>query len=345
MNELKNNNFREKYISDMCRKILSVDLNAKDIRFINEGAMNFVYEANTPKGKIYFKQALEKAKNYEKIGIDLASIPHLRIRYEKNFIDKIKEVLPKEIQLPKILSYDSENNILILTDVMGEKGILLQNALLEGNFDEKTASNIGRFLGITHRYTYKKKNSIRGTPKEGIENWKVFLNMRTKGIKSEKKVAKELEKLYYEVLTNHTYDILINMDCCPKNIFQRHDGSIGLIDFELASGIGDPAYDIGFSLGHYFIFSVLNNVPENSINTMKSMFKSYLDEITSLDFGELETRMIKYGGAVMLYRVQGSSPAPYIKEDKIKELINKGSKMILSDANNLNDVFKILKGY
>ncbi len=344
MQELRNIDFRNKYIPDICKKIFSVDVDTENIRFIDEGAMNFVYEVTTPKGKIYFKQALQKAKNHEKIGIDLASIPHLRIKYEKIFIDKIKEALPKEIEIPEILSYDGKNNILIMRDVAGNNGKLLQDALLEGDFNEQIASNIGKFLGISHRLTYNKNNTIRGSSEEDMENWKVFLNMRTKGIKSEKEVNKDLEKLYNETLKNHTYNILINMDCCPKNTFQRPDNSIGVIDFELASGFGDPAYDIGFALGHYFLFSVLNNVPKNSINAMKSMFRSYLDEIKDFEFGDLERRMIKYGGAVMLYRVQGSSPAPYIKKDKVQELINKGSEIITNNFNHLNEVFRILKG-
>lgn len=343
MQELRDINFRNKYVTDICKNILSVDVDAGNIRFIDEGAMNFVYEVNTLKEKIYFKQALEKAKNHNKIGIDLASIPPLRIVYEKNFIEKIKEAFPKEIKIPEILFYDEKNNILIMKDVSGDNGKLLQDALLANDFNEKTAYNIGKFLGILHRYTYNKDNVIRGSSEEDMGNWKVFLNMRTKGIKSEKEVNKELEKLYNETLKNHTYNILTYMDCCPKNTFQRLDSSIGVIDFELASGFGDPAYDIGFALGHYFLFSVLNNVPENSINAMKRMFSSYLAEIKSLDFEDLETRMIKYGGAIMLYRVQGSSPAPYIRQNKIKELINKGSKIIVSNANNLDDVFKILK--
>ena len=49
----------------------------------------------------------------------------------------------------------------------------------------------------------------------------------------------------------HGYDrenhILLLSDVAGK------DGKIGVIDFELASMIGDPAYDLGFFIGHYLI--------------------------------------------------------------------------------------------
>jgi hypothetical protein len=60
-----------------------------------------------------------------------------------------------------------------------------------------------------------------------------------------------------DTLNNHTSDILVIMECCLKNIFQRQGNSVGAFDFEFASGVGDPAYDIGFLIGHYLLFTLL----------------------------------------------------------------------------------------
>ena len=348
MEELRNSAFRNKYVSDICNEKLGVSIEAEDIKFIDEGAMNFVYMVNTSKGIFYFKQALKKAKDHTRIGADLASIPHLRIRYEKNVIDIIHGLLPKEIEMPEILSYDSENNILFLKDVSGDGGVLLQNALLKGDFNEKVASNIGKFLGISHKKTYDGKNVIRGDLEEDRRNWEIFLNMRTRGIASigdiPKDAAAELSRLFDNALKNHTYDVLINMDCCPKNIFQRQDDSIGVIDFELASGVGDPAYDIGFALGHHFLFSALNGVSDSSVATMDSMFDSYLSEIECLDLKDTPERIIKYAGAILPYRVSGSSPAKYIPENMRVDLIGMGSKVITSNCADIDSVVRILRG-
>ncbi len=37
----------------------------------------------------------------------------------------------------------------------------------------------------------------------------------------------------------------MNLDFCPKNILVG-ESTIGIIDFELSSSYGDPAYDLGF---------------------------------------------------------------------------------------------------
>lgn len=346
MIELRNESVRDKYISDKCNKIFGDNIVIGDISFIDEGVMNFIYKVDTSKGNLFFKQALTDVKNKGRVKQDLASIPHQRIKYEKNVIDKLKMVMPDKIKLPNIYKYDEENNILILSDV-GGAGELLQNALLSGDFDTKIASNIGIFLGLSHKYTYGFRNIIREDIAEDKKNWEIFLNMRTRGIASSprlgKKVGSDLCRFYNDVLSYHTYNVLINMDCCPKNIFQRKDKSIGVIDFELASGVGDPAYDVGFILGHYFLFSILKGNPKNAIDSIHAVINSYVECIENLDVGDLVSRAIKYAGAVMPYRIVGSSPAEYIPKDRYEELISKGSSIILSNVNNLDEVVLLLK--
>ena len=45
----------------------------------------------------------------------------------------------------------------------------------------------------------------------------------------------------------------------------------------------------------------------------------------------------------MPYRVVGSSPAGYIPKDRHEELISKGSRIILSNVNSLDEVVLLLK--
>ena len=344
MKELKGKEFREAYISQQCSDILQTEIKGDDIHFIDEGAMNFVYSVTTAKGSVFFKQALDKAKDHERIGADLANISPLRIKYEKSFIDAIADVLPKEMHLPNLYSYDDENNILMMSDVAGN-GILLQDALLDSNFNVETAKSIGRFLGILHHHTFNKNYIIRGTAQDDMKNWQVFLNMRTKGIIAPNKtVNQELSDLYQEVIKHHTYDVVINMDCCPKNIFQRHDKNIGLIDFELASGIGDPCYDLGFALGHYILFSLLKDSPKDSIDCIKAIVHTYLDEFDVLDKDDVMRRVIKYAGAIPLYRVVGSSPAKYIPSEKYDDLIEKGSAIVVSNITEISELIQIIEG-
>ena len=116
-----------------------------------------------------------------------------------------------------------------------------------------------------------------------------------------------------------------------------------MLDFELASGVGDPAYDIGFALCHYFLLSIVKDVPQTSIASINSLVNSYLAETRGLGLeGPMTERMIKYAGAIPLYRMMGSSPASYIPKEKYQELIAKSSEIITSNCTEISEAIKIL---
>src|SRR3989338_9423231 len=232
MKELRDEKTRQEYIFSKTKELL--DIVPTSIEVVDVGVLNYVYRATSSFGNIYFKQGLPHAKKAGLLGKDLLSINHLRIKYEKKVIDILRPAMPDSIALPLIYGYDEENNILIMSDV-ASSGTLLQDALLQGEFNPEASANIGRFLGISHRETYRKGIVIRESKEDYQHHWEIFLNMRTKGINTNAETLRELSRLYQKSLENQTTDILINMDCCPKNLFQRKDGSIGVIDFEVAS--------------------------------------------------------------------------------------------------------------
>jgi len=347
MIELRNEKERKKYIHDLWIELFNEDSAILKDEFIELGVLNYIYKVTSSKRTIFLKQALEKAIHWEKIGKDLASIPMDRIKYEEKYIDIIKKFLPKGVEVPVVLNYDEENNILALSDVK-KNGILLETNMLNGNFDERVAYNLGKFLGASNKNTLGKKIIVRGTAETDLKNWYLFLNMRTRGILKREEfpdnVKYEIEKLYDLVKDKYTIGVLVNTDYCPKNILERKDGSIGLVDFEQACGVGDPAFDLGFLMGHYLIISVINKDKiEEAIKAMTEILKGYNEEMNSLKDKQHDERVIKYAGAVMVYRITGSSPAPWIKPDimpKIKEI---GYYLIVNEfKSSFNEVFEYL---
>lgn len=332
MIELRNEEQRKKYIQRLWAELFGEEPKKLADEFIDAGMMNYVYRVESGSRIIYLKQALERAKKAEKIGADLAGIPKERIQYEGKYIEVVSRGLPSGIELPRILRYDGENNILALSDVRGD-GVLLEKSLLDGNFGERAAYNLGRFLGHSHNETLGKNVVIRGTEEEDLQNWHVFLNMRTKGILQKgmfpDDVRRAIEGIYDAARRSHTLYVVINMDCCPKNIYERPDGSIGLVDFELASGVGDPAYDLGFLVGHYFLMGVIKkDRTEDAIKAIKQVLRGYNEEMARLKDDNFDTRLIKYAGATMIYRITGSSPAPYIKPEAMPLIKEAGFHLI-----------------
>ena len=233
---------------------------------------------------------------------------------------------------------------MVFSDVAGSRSVLLQDLLLNHTYPVKAASLIGCFLALVHQNTFKKITPVRGSYSLDKKNWLLFLNMRTKAIVrkgSNKALQEEITKLYQEGL-QHTHPVLIIMDCCPKNIICRSDGAISVIDFELASAVGDPAYDLGFLLGHFILFATLSGWPRSSICFIRQLLKSYFQHVTFLPQGNLYLRTMKYAGCVLLYRMYGASPAKYIPLRMYPQLKIKAKELILSNITTLDEAMGVI---
>ena len=351
MIELRNEAQREEYIkqniSSLWYNLFEENPKQFNVDFVNVGAWNFVYRVESNGKVIYLKQALQEPKNKEKLGKEFWTVPKERIKYEERYIQIINKFLPQGVELPEILNYDEKNNILILSDI-SRNGISLETFMLDGNFNERTAYYLGKFLGISNKKTFGKKIIIRGKEEEDLKCWHLFLMMRTKGILQRgefpEEVKKELESFHNEVKNKYTFNVLINADYCPKNVIERKNGSVGLIDFEQACGLGDIAYDLGFLMGHYLIISVIRKEKfRDAINAMKQILNGYNEEMINLKDKQHDERVIKYAGAVMVYRITGSSPAPYIKAKDIPLIKEIGFYLIINKFEDFDRVFDYLE--
>ena len=347
MIELRNEEQRKKYIPRIWLKIFREDPEEFRDEFVDAGVLNYLYQVTSKNKTIFLKQALGKTKHWRVIGKDLASISMDRLKCEGRYIDIVKKFLPKGVEVPNILNYDEENNILALSDVKKD-GILLETSMLNGNFNELTAYRLGEFLGVSNRNTMGKKIIIRGTPEDDLKNWHLFLNMRTRGILQREKfpdeVVSEIESLYNLAKGKYTKAVLVITDYCPKNVLERKDGKIGLVDFEQACGVGDLAFDLGFLMGHYLIIGVINKQKaESAIRAMKQILAGYNKEMAGLKDKYHDERLIKYAGAVMVYRITGSSKVGWIKSEDAPLIKEIGFHLITSSfKNGFDDVFTSL---
>ena len=122
------------------------------------------------------------------------------------------------------------------------------------------------------------------------------------------------------------------MDCCPKNVIVRKDRKIGVFDFELASWVGDPAYDLGFLIGHYLIHAIQNNAPAMSLQAIAGSIRAYFNEVESMAFQTgLMTRTLKFAAATIFYRIAGASRLNYIEPQVVPHLIHKAGALLCHD--------------
>lgn len=313
---------------------------------VEAGMMNYVFRVHTDKGVFFLKQALPMAKAGSELGPALRTISSQRLEYEKNCISKLGTILPEGVEIPSVHHYDPLNHILLLSDVAGEDGKLLETILKKGIFDVSTATAVGRFLGAMHRCTWGVPVCIRGDIRNDRKNWKRFLDMRTRGITGDgisPEILEALENLYEQTLRQHSHEVLIWMDCCPKNVIVRKDQKIGVFDFELASWVGDPAYDLGFLIGHYLIHVIQNSVPTTSLQAIAGCIQAYFREVEDMVFrGGMVNRMLKFAAATIIYRIAGASRLHYIEPESVSHLIQKAGALLCHDLHGEQDNYKSL---
>jgi len=323
------------YLPELFLTHLGLRIEDYNIDAVETGMMNFVFRVYTDKGVFFLKQALSKAKADRALGPALRTVSSQRLEYEKNCISEIRAIQPDGIEIPIVHHYDSVNHILLLSDVAGDGGRLLETILLEAIFDVSTASAVGRFLGSMHRRTWGVQRCVRGDSQNDHKNWIRFLDMRTKGITGDRispHILEALENLYRHTFRWHSHDVLIWMDCCPKNVVVRKDGKIGMIDFELASWVGDPAYDLGFFIGHYLIHAMQNNMPVISLDAIAGIFQAYCSEVEGMVFrAGMMTRTLRFAAATIIYRIAGASCLNYIDAESVPHLIQKAGALLCHD--------------
>lgn len=303
------------------------------ISFLDTGILNYAYAIEADGNTLYLKQALEKAKKHDRIGPDLAGVPPDRILFEANFIRALGRLLSPEVPdfIPQILHLDEPNHILITQDV-GKGGALLEAVLPQGQVSLVVAASLGRILGRIHAASLGQNCTVRGSAQGDESHWELFLRMRTvgclKNTPASAEIAGALNNLYETARARHTRHVLLHADYCPKNLFALPNGRASVIDFELGTGVGEPAYDLGFLLGHYFLQTSRNGqVPGITWSAMRVIISAY-EEQTPAD-SNLKPRAQKYAGATIFYRLFGSSRASSLKEEDIPALKKVASKLLL----------------
>lgn len=103
---------------------------------------------------------------------------------------------------------------------------------------------------------------------------------------------------------------LVLGDFVPKNILVRPDGTLTIIDFEVAH-LGDPAYDVASCLNHLLLKAIAFRDLRTGLTGLARVFwNAYGGEEAAVD----EPGTLLQLGALHLARVDGLSPVEYLDD-------------------------------
>jgi aminoglycoside phosphotransferase (APT) family kinase protein len=124
---------------------------------------------------------------------------------------------------------------------------------------------------------------------------------------------------------------LVHGDVSPKNILHGPQGPV-LLDAECA-WYGDPAFDLAFCSAHLLLKTVWK--PPHAmayLAAFAALQRSYLAGVTWEDAGALEARAAELTAAVLLARVDGKSPADYLRTDEDRSFVRDTARRFVAST-------------
>lgn len=262
-------------------------------------------------GGMVIKQALKKLRVKE----DWFSDPS-RIHREAAGMRILQDIVPAGA-VPALLFEDHED-LLLGMQAVPQPHTNWKQELLQGEIDHEVVEQFAACLGAIHRSFDLKKY-----PEDGILHQQDFfesLRVEPYYLFSALRVPDAAGFIHQLVAdTRAIRQTLVHGDYSPKNIL-IHNGRLVLLDHEVIH-VGDPAFDIGFSLTH--LLSKAHHLVEKRgafIDSAQLYWASYFKMIKEVDWiAGFEARAVQHTLGCLLARVAGRSPLEYLN-DKEKAL-------------------------
>lgn len=248
------------------------------------------------------KQALDKLRVQEEWHAD----PE-RIHVEARALDWIGRLCGPDV-VPRRLFEDRRHHLLAMTAVPRPHRTL-KEVLIAGEIDHGLLTELAVILGTLHRTSSWRAGELS----EDFSSRRFFESLRLDpyyGYTAERAPAARSFLRDLQADTRTVTVALVHGDYSPKNVLVHNDRLV-LIDLEVAH-IGDPAFDVGFSLTHLLSKAHLLRSPALAAASAEYWHR-YADEVRAMPWlGGLESRAVRHTLGCLLARVAGKSPLEYL---------------------------------
>jgi 5-methylthioribose kinase len=200
--------------------------------------------------------------------------------------------------------------------------------LLGGEVDPSLGEQAGRLLGTIHEATGSRPELM-----EPFCDRTVFEQLRVEPfyLRIQERLPDVAERVQPLIERMRTLRLaLCHGDFSPKNLL-LHDGRFTLVDYETGHW-GDCTMDIGFFLSHLLLKAIHRSDRRESIFELtRAFWRGYESVVRWQPVAELQRAGIGHLAVCLLARVNGTSPAPYLMDEKQKENARRIARRILFD--------------
>lgn len=287
---------------------------------LSGGVSNVVFRVKTFKGLFVLKQSRAQLRTADPWFSDLS-----RVFREIDAMQLLAPRMPEGV-VPQVLMRDDENYAFLMSHAPREARDW-RTVLLEGKVDPQLGEVTGRILGQIHSSTSNDSALKAFADKTVFDQLRIDPFYR-KVAERCPDVASKLQPLIDELLKNAW--CLTHGDFSPKNLLLHSEG-FTLVDYETAH-FGEPTFDVGFFLSHLFLKAIVHpEAWDRFAPLLNGFWRGYQDAYPFKPFEYVIGNGIAHLGACLLARVDGTSPAPYLKDERKKESARRIGKRILLD--------------
>ncbi len=236
--------------------------------------------------------------------------------------------------VPAVLDLDEETNTLVLSRASPEWENW-RDGLLVGRFDDALPAALGAALGCWHA------NSSASPPAD-LTDTRVFSQLRIDPFY--RSVAERHPGLAPQI--NATADALlatpkclVHGDLSPKNVLHLR-GRFWVVDWETAH-VGDPCFDLAHLLTHLFLKAVHRSVDAHRYRYTAEQFLGAYTTAVDVSADD-QKRLIANLGCLLLARVDGKSPAPYLLAPEQARVRALGLRVLSTPPRSVQKVWELM---
>jgi len=210
-----------------------------------------------------------------------------------------------------------------------------KSQLLDGHVEESVASRLGEILADWHRSTL---DGV-GLPARVRSGAEAFEQLRVDPFY--RTIARGHPELATRVLAladamADRRRCLVHGDFSPKNILVG-DAGCWVIDFEVAH-YGDPAFDLAFMLCHLTLKALHRPQDAAALDRCAVTFAECYERSVGAELGPDWPYVMAHVGCLVLARVRGKSPAPYLSDAGRDAAWRAGCALLASPPERVTDL-------
>ena len=199
-----------------------------------------------------------------------------------------------------------------------------KDELMAGRVDVDFAAAVGRGVAAVHAAT-----ANNSADRDAFPNDAMFRALRVDPFliyvaEHDAELAPVLRALADDLSSRKI--ALVHGDVSPKNILVSSDGPV-FLDAECAV-YGDPAFDVAFCTTHLLLKAVWSG--DARLNeAAAALVAAYRSAVDWEDVDGLLLRAGKLTAALLLARVEGKSPAPYLTDPEHKRIVRDQARTLI----------------